>query len=522
MLGHDRPGVKIVGRGSWGVGRGEKGQDRPASPPPPVSTPHAPRPTTHAICPNVAGLTCPGAGCPGRSEAGAGACRHLATLSSWRGRTAEEQAFAFWSDAAPFAPRVEVPGGRVRVGLWCPCLGLGGAEAWQLALIRAVDPDSVAWVGAAVLEGRNAVAPRMLGELSERMPVGLGLDAARSLATASDVILSWAVADVGALLAGLDAPPRVAMACHFPGESPWGPGTEAMLGGVSRFVAVSELALDALPGPIRGEAEVIWNAVDADRLRPRRDRAAMRAAWGVPAEAPVAGYMGRLAPEKDPAAMIRLAGALPDAWHVVLVGEGRERASLIKAVAPRDAGRIHLVGGDVAAGDVLGGFDALVVPSRYESFGLTLAEGLWAGVPVVSTRSGLAKLVPGLVREVPVDAPGPDLARAILADRSDPVGTAARVARAKRFARDRLGLDRFGREWTEFLTRLAGPKNVRCSPCRKGTQGRKSASPRSPGEGARNPMGVPVRFPGATTHDSRSPGLPDLPAIGRPTLPGAR
>ena len=348
--------------------------------------------------------------------------------------------------------------GRVRVGLWCPCLGLGGAEVWQLTLARSVDPGLISWSGAVVLEGRSAADARMAGVLGSIMPVGYGHDAARTLAAASDVVISWAVASVSDLLRGVESPPSVVVACHFPVESSWGPGTEAMLSGVERFVGVSELAIESIPATIRDRVEVIWNAVDSGRLEVHRDRRAMRATWGVPEDAPVAGFVGRLAPEKDPWAMLRLAEGLPEPWHVVVVGDGREGAGMAEAIEARGLDRAHLVGGDLGVGDVLNAFDTLIVPSRYESFGLTLAEGLWVGLPVVATRSGLAKLVPGLVREITVGATAIELAGAVLADRREPKSTEARVERARAFARDRLAPARFGREWTALLTRSAARK----------------------------------------------------------------
>ncbi len=201
---------------------------------------------------------------------------------------------------------------------------------------------------------------------------------------------------------------------------------------------------------------MIWNAVDADRMIENRDRAATRAAWNVPVDAPVVGFVGRLAPEKDPAALLRLARELPEPWHVVLVGEGRERPALSREIAATGLTRVHLVGGDAAVGDVLRGFDALVVPSWYESFGLTLAEGLWAGIPVIATRSGLAQLVPGLIREIPVSASGREILEAIQADESDPDATRLRVERARAFVHEHLTLERFGAEWTSLLIGLAG------------------------------------------------------------------
>lgn len=405
------------------------------------------------ICPGSAGARCPGRPCPGASDPGV--CGHLGALRAWRARSPEAQRAGLLGAEAVFRPSDIPARGRIRVGLWCPCLGLGGAEAWQLALTRAVDPKVVSWRGAAVFEGSGMTDRRMVAELSAIMPVGFGLGAARALAAASDVILSWAVTDVAAIRAGLADPPRVAMVCHFPGESPWGGGTVDLLAGVDRLVAVSELAAEAIPAPLRAGAGIIWNAVDAGRMEVRRDREEMRSSWAVPPGVPVAGYLGRLSPEKDPDAMIRLAEALPEPWHVVLVGEGRERATLAGRIRSLGLDRARLAGGDLAAGDVLNAFDALVLPSLYESFGLTLSEGLWAGVPVVATRSGLAKLAPGLVRPIPVAAGSKELAGAVLADRADGPGTRERVARARAFARDRLGSDRFGRQWTDLIIDLA-------------------------------------------------------------------
>jgi glycosyltransferase involved in cell wall biosynthesis len=407
-------------------------------------------------CSHMQNITCMQSPCPGEREPTV--CRLLSVLQAWRSLSPQAQSWAFRTGEADFEPSREPLKGRLRVGLWCPCLGLGGAEVWQLALAKSVNRDFISWRGVAVIEGRGSTDPRMASELGSIMPVGYGLDAARRLATACDVIVSWSITSVPALLSGLETPPRVVVACHFPAESPWGSGTEEFLSGVDRFVAVSELAVESAPPSIRDRVEVIWNAVDPRRLEVHRDRPEMRASWGVPSKALVAGYLGRLSPEKDPFAMIRLAGGLPDSWHVVVVGEGRERGFLEGELRSKKLDRVHLVGADLAAGDVLNAIDTLVVPSRYESFGLTLAEGLRAGVPVVATRSGLAKLVPGLVREVEVEAGSRALADAVLADREDPEGTRSRVDKARAFAKDRLGLDRFGQEWTDLLIRLSGGK----------------------------------------------------------------
>jgi glycosyltransferase involved in cell wall biosynthesis len=267
-----------------------------------------------------------------------------------------------------------------------------------------------------------------------------GKAAALALARACDVLIGWDLGGLPAELKRLNPRLKVVLVSHATPDSEWGLRAMSRLDGVDAVVAVSELAIGAGdPG-----TRVIWNAVDVDRLEVRRSRAEMRARWGIPEGALVAGQLGRLSTEKGPRALAAAIGHLPGPWHAVVVGEGPER--------PDPAPRLHLAGGDPAAGDVLNALDALVVASDYESFGLTIAEGLWMGVPVISTRSGLAKLEPGLVREIPVGVDGPTLARAILeAHASGP------MPGSREFARERCSPDRFGREWTAQILELAPP-----------------------------------------------------------------
>jgi len=355
--------------------------------------------------------------------------------------------------AAALAARPVAPG-RLRVGLLSPCLFQGGAEAWMLTLARTTDPAKIAWRGCAVMPG-GLVDPAMRHALAALMPVAQGWEQARALAAASDVLVTWAIDGLPEILQGLPNPPRVVSAVHAPVESEWGRTVYARPQAIDHWVAVSELALAALPGASRAaaSASVIWNAVDLNRLEVRRHRATMRAAWGVPADVPVAGYMGRLTEEKDPSVMIRLARNLPEPWHVVVVGDGWMRDGLRRETEGLD--RFHLVGPDPAAGDVLNAFTTLVVPSRYESFGLSLAEGFWMGTPIVATDVGIARLAPGLARVIPLDATGHELAGAVLADFADRAGTADRIAHARSFARNRLTPERFGREWTDLLLAIA-------------------------------------------------------------------
>lgn len=390
----------------------------------------------------------PGRRCPSESNP-----RLCALAGGATGRAAHWRA-AILRRAGERRPGPDLPAGfprrlgpgRVRVGLVAPCLNQGGAEAWMLTLARACDPARLAWAGCAVTGGEADVDPGMRAAMARFMPVAAGREAARALARESDVLVLWATEDIPGLVRGLARPPRVVAACHSPVDSPWGVGRNARAEGVDRWVGVSELAVPAIPEAARESVptSVIWNCVDADRLEVRRTRAEMRARWGVPGDAKVAGYLGRLSEEKDPHAMRRMVDHLPGDWHAALVGAGAE------AVDPHP--RLHLVGNDPAAGDVLNAFDVLVVPSKYESFGLTIAEGLWAGLPEVTTPVGIARMVPGLTREVPVGADGPTLAAAVLAAHAS-----GPMPGSRDWARGRLAPDRFGREWTDLILDAARP-----------------------------------------------------------------
>jgi glycosyltransferase involved in cell wall biosynthesis len=339
---------------------------------------------------------------------------------------------------------------RVRVGILCPCLMYGGAEMWMKALIKHVDPSKVCWAGLAVIGGDPSKAEGLEESFLKSIPVGFGDAAAHVLAAACDVLLMWAVPGVARFTNGLARKPAVIAAAHSPPESEWAVRVYFNETGVDRYVAVSDLAVPTIPAAYRAEAVVIPNCVDDSRMSVTRTRGQMRESWGVPVDAPVAGYLGRLSDEKDPDAMRRLGESLPDPWRVVVVGGGHGSID--------SQGRLKAVGVDALVGDVLAAFDVLIVPSFYESFGLTIAEGLWAGVPVISTPSGIAKLHPGLTRIVPVGSDGPTLAAAVLADRADHQGTARRVLESAKFVREKFNSADFGRLWGDYLVASAPPR----------------------------------------------------------------
>jgi glycosyltransferase involved in cell wall biosynthesis len=103
-----------------------------------------------------------------------------------------------------------------------------------------------------------------------------------------------------------------------------------------------------------------------------------------------AGYLGRLDPAKDPAALIQeLHFSDTHETELHYFGDGPARAEL-EAIA-RNWGlsdRVVFHGAVARPQDALGRIDVLWMPSTVEGFGLVLIEAMASGVPVVAAAAG--------------------------------------------------------------------------------------------------------------------------------------
>ena len=353
-------------------------------------------------------------------------------------------------------------GNQPRAGIFAPCLYRGGGERHTIDLIRATR-DRIDWVGAAIVADPRSFEPSALAELQAELPVAFGLDAARSLARRCQVVVSWDPRDHAPTLAGILPRPRLIYVDHFPHDSPaTGPMLD-VLRLADHLVGVSELCVPGFPPEFTDRSSVIWHAVDPARLTRTKPRRSMLRSWGIPRDAIVAGYMSRLDPRRGPDAMIRLVGDLPEPWHVVIVGDPGPyldyKASLdamIAALPDEVRARLHVLPPAPNVADVLGGFDVLVAPVRSdgESWGYTVAEAILANVPVVTTPTGLGKLMPGLTAVVPFDPSGPALAQAVRSAWAN--GTPPEL---RDELRRRANQARFGCEWADLIMRIADPRS---------------------------------------------------------------
>ncbi|RKE21792.1 glycosyltransferase [Streptomyces sp. TLI_171] len=161
-----------------------------------------------------------------------------------------------------------------------------------------------------------------------------------------------------------------------------------------------------------GRVRLLPNGVDAARYRfgaaeRSAHRVRLRAQLGLPTDAFVIGAVGRLVPGKRFEVPLRALVRLPDA-RLLLVGAGPEREDLL-ALAEQLGVRSRVVptGERDDVPELLTAMDVLVSPSRQETFGLAVLEGLAAGLPVLhSACPALAELPPAAAphaRELPSD-----------------------------------------------------------------------------------------------------------------------
>lgn len=136
--------------------------------------------------------------------------------------------------------------------------------------------------------------------------------------------------------------------------------------------------------------QVVHNGVDVERFqRDQEARRQVRAELGIPEQAWVVGTVGRLAPEKDQALLIRGSWPLLDeGHHLVVVGDGPEREALEAAARGEKRPFIHLTGPRSDVARLLSGFDVFALTSQTEGLPLVIPEAMSASLPVVSTAVG--------------------------------------------------------------------------------------------------------------------------------------
>ncbi|MBB5770228.1 glycosyltransferase involved in cell wall biosynthesis [Brevundimonas vesicularis] len=171
---------------------------------------------------------------------------------------------------------------------------------------------------------------------------------------------------------------------------------------------------------------------------PANDRLAARQTLGVPEDALVVGFVGRLCAQKDPvrfAQAVHRANAIDPRIIGVMIGDG----DLAPSVRTAGGDALRLLGAR-DAGPLMAGFDLFAMTSRYEADSYAMIEAAALGLPIVCTDvGGIARLTQTGARidRLPVDASPDHLAeamRAALASRVVPLPIAPGLLSATRMA----------------------------------------------------------------------------------------
>jgi glycosyltransferase involved in cell wall biosynthesis len=164
-------------------------------------------------------------------------------------------------------------------------------------------------------------------------------------------------------------------------------------------------AVEAL-GVDPARAHTIYYGIDPKLFCRATDdeRARQKAALGL-SDRPAVAFVGALGDRRKGfdtlfSAWERLSAEPSWDADLVVVGTGRELERWrARAAERRLQRRIHFLGFRKDVPGVLAACDALVAPTRYEAFGLGVAEALARGLPaVVSAGAGVAELYPASLR----------------------------------------------------------------------------------------------------------------------------
>lgn len=355
-------------------------------------------------------------------------------------------------------------------------LSLGGAERWVVDLICHTDPARVTWTGCAI-NGAFEIDPELLQLIHQHTTVYVNKYETQRAALPLDQIDVWteppfynavwaAARDADVLLCwnsySVPSTERLTIPCILCSHTTnklcrtW-----SDLSPYTHLVAVSEAAKAcfAVPGaPAVVPCSVLYNGADPARcISSARNK--IRAEWGVSDGTTVVGYLGRYSEEKNPEAAINAVLGLGTDSCAVYYGEAApsrvhfasELQDLCELLIP---GQWRMYPPQTQIGDILSGFDVLMLASHREAFSMTLIEAWLAGVPVIATAVGS---VPELEERfgpltIPVTrSPGPtELASAVHWALTMPY----EVKRAKQVASEHFTVTAMTRRWEDYLERI--------------------------------------------------------------------
>lgn len=222
-----------------------------------------------------------------------------------------------------------------------------------------------------------------------------------------------------------------------------------LMRGTDRVVVSAESVRDFYVEQVHADpqrVDVVYNAVDWSQLDTTLPPGSIRAAAGVPVQAPLAGIIARLTEQKAHRYLFDAMATTPGLaeLHLLVVGDGELRQQLQQhAERVGLSKRVHFLGARRDLGDLLAAIDLFVMPSLWEGLPLSMVLAMGAGLPVIASRvAGIPEVVHDaetglLVPAADVPALGAALVRLV----SDQALRSRLGRAAAAFVRPRFGID---------------------------------------------------------------------------------
>jgi glycosyltransferase involved in cell wall biosynthesis len=246
-----------------------------------------------------------------------------------------------------------------------------------------------------------------------------------------------------------------------------------------RVVAISEAVARFVRGALdleAGDVRVLRYGIEPPA--PPIGGARFRASLGIDAAAPLAVAVARLSRQKGLDVLVEAAAILrgrnPEA-RIALVGRGEEETALRDLVRTKGLdGTVRFAGFLPDPGPALDAADVVVLPSRWEGFGLAALEAMAAGRPVVASNAGGLPEVLGaagaLVPPGDAKALAAALERALAPEAVAAVRSGAAGEALRRRVREEFPLERAAEEHESLYEESLRGSGVRTAAPRRATR----------------------------------------------------
>lgn len=200
--------------------------------------------------------------------------------------------------------------------------------------------------------------------------------------------------------------------------------------------------------------KVIYNAVEPNRVTPRYGRNYCRKAFNLE-DKKVILFMGRFVEEKVPQALIQALTELPEEWVALYVGQGYREEDLVAEAERYVPERVYLMEPQYYVGDILSMADVFMLCSDFEGHPLSVCEAWLAGVPTVVSNTPvmeeLRDIYGALSTYVPLRATTKQLAEAVLRADSNSGDINEEVNRARYVSWNDFTTPKAAAIWEEYI-----------------------------------------------------------------------